>query len=132
MPPLVTVAVKLTGVSSVAVDGPASAVAVTAAGPGDTVNDAVPVDPLNAEPALGVKTAFSVCAPTASAASVVDAVPPLTVTGEPMLVAPSKNCTVPEAVGLTVAVKVRFVPTCCGLLGLTPRVVVVEVKLTAG
>ena len=67
----------------------------------------MPVDPLNAEPALGVKTAFSVCAPTASVASVVAAVPPVTVTGEPMLVAPSSNCTVPEAVGLTVAVKVE-------------------------
>ncbi len=46
--------------------------------------------------------------------------PPLTVTGLPMSVEPSRNCTVPVAdEGVTVAVRVSWVPNSWGLGGAT-------------
>ena len=59
------------------------------------------------------------------------AVPDVTVTGLPMSVEPTANCTVPAAAdGLTVAVKVTLVPVTRGLAGATARVVVVGIPVT--
>ena len=64
--------------------------------------------------------------PTGRAAVVVDALPPATVTGPPMLVEPTSNWTLPlAAVGVTVAESVTVTPDSCGLAGLVPREVVV-------
>ena len=55
----------------------------------------------------GVNTAVNWCAPAANVDVVPDAVPLLTITGLPRLVAPSLNCTVPVAVAVvTVALSV--------------------------
>src|SRR5947209_18823455 len=62
---------------------------------------------------MGVNTAVNACDPTASAEVdvVVDAMPSETVTGAPRVVAPSMNCTVPEAVeGVTAAIRVTGAP----------------------
>ena len=61
-----------------------------------------------------------------------DAVPPVTVTGVPMSVEPTSNCTVPGADGLTEAFNVTGVPTFCGLAGVVVSVVVVDVSVGAG
>ncbi len=63
--------------------------------------------------------------PTVSEDVVVDAVPETTVTGLPMGVEPSSNCTVPVAVeGVMSAVSVSVVPKGWGLAGLTVTPVV--------
>src|SRR5947209_5877847 len=69
-----------------------------------TVGDA---DVLKAPGLSGMNTAVSECDPTASAVDGADAMPLLTGTRTPRLVAASLNCTLPIAVaGETVAVKV--------------------------
>ncbi len=62
----------------------------------------------------------------------VDAVPFVTVTGDPMSVEPTLNCTVPGADGLTEAFNVTVVPTFCGLAGVVVSVVVVDVSVGTG
>jgi hypothetical protein len=59
---------------------------------------------------------------------VVVATPAITVTGDPIGVVPTSNCTVPDAVGLSVAVKVTEVPNSCGLAGDALREVIVGVS----
>jgi hypothetical protein len=48
----------------------------------------------------------------------IDAVPPVTVTGVPRKAAPSLNCTLPTTVGVIVAVHVSTVPASAGAEGL--------------
>ena len=62
---------------------------------------------------------------------VIDAVPPVTVTGLPMGLVPSWNCTLPAAdAGVSVAVSVSPVPAAAGEGGVTVRVVLVTAGLT--
>ena len=58
------------------------------------------------------------------------AVPLATVTGEPTLVAPTLNWTVPVEAGLTVAMSVSGVPTNRGPVGETVRSVLVGIRVT--
>ena len=76
---------------------------------------------------VGMNTACSVCAPAVNELVLVDAVPPESVTGDPMSVKPSLNWTEPAAEGLTVASSVTDVPVSCGPDGVTLKVVVVAV-----
>ena len=64
---------------------------------GSTVNAVVPVDPPYPLPAVGVKTALRPSVPTGRVEVAMWAMPPLTVTGLPMSVEPTSNCTVPVA-----------------------------------
>ena len=91
------------------------------------------VDGPNEAELVGVNTAVIECVAAESALVLVAAVPPATVTGEPMLVAPSLNWTVPAALdGLMVAVNVTDVPVFCGLTGVAASVVVVACATGAG
>ena len=83
------------------------------------------VDPTKAVGSVGVKVALIECVAIDSADMVVLAVPPATVAGAPSVEAPSKNCTVPAALGATVAVKVTDVPETTGLTGSAATDVVV-------
>jgi hypothetical protein len=79
---------------------------------------------------VGVNTALSEWVPTGNVV-VIDAVPPVTVTGLPMGVAPSLNCTLPTAdAGDTVAVNVSPVPAATGETGVTAKTVLVIAALT--
>ena len=74
-----------------------------------------------------MNTALSESVPTGRVDVTAVATPEVTVTGLPMSVVPTSNCTVPLAAGLTVAVSVTGVPDGCGLAGEADRVVVVGV-----
>lgn len=64
------------------------------------------VDPLNFVASVGVKTAVSECVPVVNVDVIVNARPLMTVTGLPIFVSPSLNCTVPAAVrGRTIALR---------------------------
>ena len=79
---------------------------------------------------MGEKTAFRVSVPTGRVDVDVEATPPVTVTGVPMSVVPTENCTVPvAALGLTVAFKVTDVPYCWGLAGVAVSAVEVGVAV---
>ena len=79
---------------------------------------------------VGVNTALSEWVPTGSVV-VMEAVPPVTVTGLPMRVTPSWNCTLPTAdAGVSVAVSVSPVPVRAGEGGVTLSCV--EVACGAG
>ena len=95
---------------------------------GLTVKLAVPVEPENPVPAVGVNTALRLSVPTGRVDVDVVAMPPATVTGLPMSVVPTSNWTVPVATGATVAFKVTEVPAYWGLVGVAIRVVVVAVS----
>ena len=80
---------------------------------------------------MGVNTALRLSVPTGRAVVDVAATPPVTVTGVPMSVVPTENCTVPvAALGLTVAVKVTDVPPGWGLVGEAVSPVVVGMAVT--
>jgi hypothetical protein len=65
---------------------------------------------------VGVNTAVNWCDPTVNVMVVCDALPLLTATAVPTLVAPSRNCTVPAAaVGVTAAFSVTVLPTTAGV-----------------
>ena len=84
-----------------------------------SLRTALPVELLTVA-SVEENTPLIVWVPTASEDVVVDAVPDETVTGLPMGVEPSSNCTVPVTVeGVISAVSVSLVPTDCGLAGLT-------------
>jgi hypothetical protein len=88
------------------------------------------VDAVKATGLLGVNTALNECVPEANVV-VTDAVPPVTVTGLPMGLVPSWNCTLPTAdAGDTVAVNVSPVPAAAGEGGVTVRAVLVIAALT--
>ena len=89
------------------------------------VYEAVPVEPPKPLPAVGEKTALSGRCRPGGVAVVVWAIPPVTVTGVPMSVVPTSNCTVPVAVGVTVAFRVTEVPNTWGLAGVAVSTVVV-------
>jgi len=124
-----TVAVRVTDVPSFwGLAGVADTVVVVAV-TGSTTKGVVPVEPAYPLPEAAVKTAWSVRFPTGSEVVVVEAVPPLTVTGLPMGVVPFSNCTVPvAAVGVTVAVSRTEAPWNTGPLGTVCTVVVVDVS----
>src|SRR5918997_6298226 len=74
----------------------------------------------------GVNTAVSWCPPAANVDVDADAVPLLTITGLPRLVAPSLNCTLPGAVaGVIVALIVTSVPRLTGEPGYVVSAVLV-------
>ena len=85
------------------------------------------VDGLNAVESVGVNTAVIAWVAAGRVDVVNVAVPLVTGTALPNAVAPSMNCTVPAAVGVTVAVNVTEVPAVTGLTGLAVTVVVVAV-----
>jgi hypothetical protein len=109
-------------------------VLVVVAGAALTVYDVagVEVEPRKAVGSVGVNVAVNEWVPTASALVVLVAVPPDTDTGEPIAFVPSRNCTVPAALGAMVAVSVRVSPTVLGLAGETASVVVVGVAGGSG
>lgn len=110
------IAVIVMGVSSTTTDSGvvASAVLVTVA-PAITNVTAGDVDALYSVAVVGVNTAVSWRDPTANVVVVCVAVPLVRATAVPMLVAPSRNCTVPAAaVGVTVAVNVTVLPCTAG------------------
>src|SRR5918998_1877304 len=85
---------------------------VPAADPVTVSGIAGDVEGLKVAGSVGVNTAVNWCGPGANIDVEPDAVPlVLTVTGSPMLVVPSLNCTVPTAVdGVMVAVSITGVP----------------------
>ena len=89
------------------------------------------MDGPNTVGAPGVNTAVSECGPTESELVDVDAAPAETVTGEPMAVVPSMNCTVPVTVdGLIESLRVTDIPAVCELAGVALSVEVVGVTGT--
>jgi hypothetical protein len=108
----VIVAVSVTGVPRVTGEaGDVVSVVVVTVAPVITMVTAGDVDALNEFGSVGVNTAVNWCVPLINVDVVPDAVPLLTVTGLPRLLAPSLNWTVPAAVaGVTVAVSVTGVP----------------------
>jgi hypothetical protein len=82
---------------------------------------------------VGVNTALSESVPTGRVDVEVDAVPPLTVTGDPIGVGvpvPYWNWTDPATPLVTVAVRVSDVPTNWGLGGAAARLVLVAIPVT--
>ncbi len=80
---------------------------------------------------MPVKTAFNVRLPTGRVDVLIEAVPPLTATGAPMVVEPFSNCTVPVAAdGVTVALSWTDVPNAAEVGGLVANEVVVTMPLT--
>jgi hypothetical protein len=85
-----------------------------------------------------VNTAFNVRLPTGSDVVVVEAAPPLTVTGLPMSVVPFSNCTDPaagdevEGVTLTAALSCTDAPAVAWVVGLVVSVVVVATWTSNG
>ena len=93
-----------------------------------TVYDSDPVDAAKPLPACATNSALSWSVPAGSDEVCNWAVPPLTVTGPPMLAPLTWNWTVPGAAeGETVAVSVTVVPRNCGPFGLAESDVVVGV-----
>ena len=129
----VTVAVNVTEVpDTTGLTGSAdTAVVVVTAGDVMMYDSALEVDAVKFAGLVGVNAAVIECVPTVSVVVAGSAaMPPLTATGEPRLVAPSLNWTEPTTdAGVTVAVKTTDVPLTTGLGGLPSTEVVV---VTAG
>ena len=86
------------------------------------------VEPENAAPVVGVKTAVSESLPSGSAVVTSCAAPSTTVTGLPTASPSLSNCTVPGALtSVTVAFNVTDVPGGCGAAGVGAASVVVVV-----
>jgi hypothetical protein len=85
------------------------------------------VDPPKAVVSVGVNTAVRLCGDPAAlnVVVVVEALPLVTTTAAPIVLVPSRNCTVPAADGLTAAVNVTELPWVTGLAGAAVNVVVV-------
>jgi len=78
-------------------------------------------------PSVGVNFAVSEWVAAVRAVEEKVATPAATVVAGPKAAAPSKNCTVPAAVGDTVALSCTEVPAVTGLAGVTASAVVVVV-----
>jgi hypothetical protein len=110
-----TVAVNVNALPCVTGDA-ADVLIVTFVGvaPAMTNGSAGDVDGAKRAGSVVVNTALSWCVPTVNVDVVCIALPSLTITGSPMLVLPSWNCTVPTAAaGVTVAVIINGAP--CGI-----------------
>jgi hypothetical protein len=90
-----------------------------------TVNEMVSEEAAYTPVLVGEKVAVSASVPTGRALVEVEAAPPLTVTGPPMGVVPTSNCTVPATPDVTAALRVTDVSNGWGLDCVVVRVVVV-------
>ena len=125
-----SVAVSDTAAPATAVPaGETPSVVLVAVGLGATTvteyGTATEVDAVNAVASVGAKAAVKLCGPTASELVDMLALPAATGTAAPSAVAPSRNCTVPAAAGVTVAVSETDAPDTAEPAGATISAVVV-------